>query len=468
VDVRKGERMEFIETVNGYINDFVWGVPCIILIMAVGIIMTVCLKGIQFCNWGFMVKQTYVKAFTKKDEGGDGDISSFQAAMVSVSAVVGSGNIAGVATAIVLGGPGALFWMLVAALVGCATKFAEIALGIKYRKKMSDGSWAGGPMYYLSEGLHQKWLGTLFAIFMIFAGFMISAVVDTNTMSAAINEQFGVNPVVSGVIFMVLTGVVIIGGITRIGEVCGLLSPLMAGAYLLCGLLVIILNIGRLPMAIGQILSLAFNPQAAGGGLAGASILMVMRYGFARGIFSNEAGIGTAAITHASAKVSEPGEQAIWGPLEVFVDTFVVCTISGLAVIMSGLWDTGIDGAALTMRAFDTLLPGHFGSYVVLGAEILFGFSCLISWYNYVEKAGDYLWGTKAKNALKILWLVFILVGSYTTLGLAWDLADTANGLMIIPNAIGIILLSKEVIKIKEEYYGRELPKYLAEKAAKK
>ncbi len=465
---KKEGNMEFIETVNGYINDFVWGVPCIILILAAGIIMTVCLKGIQFRNWGFLIRQTYVKAFTKKDEGGEGDISSFQAAMVSVSAVVGSGNIAGVATAIVLGGPGALFWMLVAALVGCATKFAEIALGIKYRKKMEDGSWAGGPMYYLSEGLHQKWLGTLFALFMIFAGFMISAVVDTNTMSAAINEQFGVNPMISGVIFMILTGIVIIGGITRIGEVCGLLSPLMAGAYLLCGILVIILNIGKLPMAIGQILALAFNPQAAGGGLAGASILMVMRYGFARGIFSNEAGIGTAAITHASAKVSTPGEQAVWGPLEVFVDTFIVCTISGLAVIMSGLWDTGIDGAALTMRAFDTLLPGHFGSYVVLGAEILFGFSCLISWYNYVEKAGDYLWGTRAKNILKILWLVFIVVGSYTTLGLAWDLADTANGLMIIPNAIGIILLSKQVIKMKEEFYDAELPKYEAEKKAKK
>lgn len=460
--------MEFIATVNGYINDFVWGVPCIILIMVVGIVMTVRLKFIQFRNWGFLIRQTYVKAFKgEKDESEDGDITSFQAAMVSVSAVVGSGNIAGVATAIVLGGPGALFWTLVAALVGCATKFAEIALGLKYREKMSDGSWAGGPMYYLANGLHQKWLGSLFAILMIFAGFMISAVVDTNTMAAAIQEQFGVNPMISGIVFMILTGIVIFGGITRIGEVCGLLSPFMAGAYLLCGLLVIILNITKLPTAIVQIITLAFNPRAAGGGLAGASIMMVMRYGFARGIFSNEAGIGTAAITHASAKVNSPGEQAVWGPLEVFVDTFVVCTITGLAVVMSGLWDTGIDGAALTMRAFETLLPGTFGSYVVLFAEVLFGFSCLISWYNYVEKAGDFLWGSKAKQILKALWLVFILVGSATTLGLAWDLADTANGLMIIPNTIGILLLGKEIVKIKEEYYDTELEKYKAGKAGR-
>ncbi len=462
--------MELISTVNGYINDFVWGAPCIILIMAVGVYMTIRLRFIQFRNWGFMIRQTYVKAFTKKDEPteDDGDISSFQAAMISVSAVVGSGNIAGVATAIVMGGPGALFWMLVAALVGMATKFAEIGLGIKYREKMPDGSYAGGPMYYLSRGLHQKWLGVLFAILMIISGFMISAVVDTNTMANAINEQFGLAPVVSGVIFAILTAAVIFGGITRIGDVCGLLSPFMAGAYLICGLLVVILNIDKVPGAIVQIITLAFNPSAAGGGLAGASVATVMRYGMARGIFSNEAGIGTAAITHASARVKTPGEQAIWGPLEVFVDTFIVCTISGLAVVMSGLYDSGADGAALTMRAFNSLLPGNWGAIVVLCAEILFGFSCLISWYNYVEKAGESLWGTKCRIVLRGLWIVFILLGSYSTLGLAWDLADTANGLMIIPNTIGLILLAKEVVQFKDEFYAEALPADRAAQAAKK
>ncbi len=460
--------MELIGTINSYINDFVWGVPCIVLLMGVGLYLTIVLKGIQFRNWGFLIRQTYVKAFTQKDTAGDGDITSFQAAMISVSAVVGSGNIAGVATAIVLGGPGAMFWMTLAALVGMATKFAEIGLGIKYREKMPDGSWAGGPMYYLSKGLNQKWLGALFACFMIFAGFMISAVVDTNTMAAALNEQFGFNPLICGGFFAILTGVVIFGGITRIGEVCGLLSPFMAGAYLLCGLMVIVLNIGQLPSAISQIFTLAFNPQAAGGGFAGASVAMVMRYGLARGIFSNEAGVGTAAITHASAKVNSPGEQAVWGPLETFVDTFVVCTISGLTVVMSGLWDSGIDGAALTMRAFDAMLPGNWGSYVVLGAVMLFGFSCLISWYNYVEKAGVSLWGIKCKPILKILWLIFIMIGSYTTLGIAWDLADTANGLMIIPNLIGILLLSKEVVQIKDDFYSVALPADRIAREAKK
>lgn len=457
--------MELIGTINGYINDFVWGVPCIVLIMGVGLITTIRLKGMQFKNWGFMLKHTYIKAFSKEGRaaGGDGDITSFQAAMVSVSAVVGSGNIAGIATAIVLGGPGAMFWMIVAALVGMATKYAEIGLGVKYREKMPDGSWAGGPMYYIANGMKVKWLGTVFAVLMIFAGFMISAVVDTNTMAAALNEQFGLNPVIVGVIFVVLTGIVIFGGITRIGEVCGLLSPFMAGAYLLCGLFVIVSNIGQLPTAIVQVISGAFNPASVTGGAVG-SVFMCMRYGLARGIFSNEAGIGTAAITHASAKVNTPGEQAIWGPMEVFVDTIVVCSISGLTIVMSGLWNTGVDGAALTMRAFSAMLPGNWGSYVVLGAVILFGFSCLISWYNYVEKAGVSMWGPKCKSVLKILWLVFILIGSYTTLGIAWDLADTANGLLIIPNMIAILLLGKEIVKMKNDFYDEELPKYKAGK----
>ncbi|MGI5906879.1 MAG: alanine/glycine:cation symporter family protein, partial [Candidatus Pararuminococcus gallinarum] len=294
--------MDTIAAINSAINNFVWGAPCIILIMGVGLFFTIRLKGIQFRNWGFMIKETYVKAFKKRDDkadsqGGEGEITSFQAAMASVSAVVGSGNIAGVATAIVMGGPGALFWMLVAALVGMATKYAEIGLGIKYREKASDGSYVGGPMYYLAKGLHAPWLGHIVAILVVFYSIVISAVVDTNTMTAALNETFGLNTMIGGVIFAVLTAIVIFGGITRIGEVCGLLSPIMAGAYLLCGLLVIVLNITKVPSAIATIVVSAFNPSAALGGAAGISILTVMRYGMARGIFSNEAGVGTAAIT---------------------------------------------------------------------------------------------------------------------------------------------------------------------------
>lgn len=463
-----------IVTINGVINDFVWGAPCIILIMGVGLWMTIKLKGIQFRNWGFLIKNTYVKAFKQaKDEDAagtksEGEITSFQAAMASISAVVGSGNIAGVATAIVAGGPGALFWMLVAALVGMATKFAEIGLGVKYREKLPDGTYAGGPMYYVAAGLKAPWLGKIVAVLFLFFSIVISAVVDTNTMSGALNEAFHLNPIIGGAIFAALTGIVIFGGVKRIGEVCGLLAPFMAGAYLFCGLLVIVLNIGQVPAAIAFIVKSAFNPSAAFGGAAGVTVMSVMRYGMARGIFSNEAGVGSAAVTHSSAKVSMPGEQAIWGPLEVFVDTFIVCTVSGLTIVLSGLWDSGTEGVALTMAAFNKLLPGNWGQYVVLIASVLFGYSCLITYYNYLEKGWINLVGsTKGKSVLRILWIVFIMIGSYSTLGFVWDLADTCNGLIIIPNLIALLIMSKEVIAMKDEFYDKAMPEYLAEKSKK-
>jgi len=465
--------MEVLERINGAVNDFVWGVPAIVLIIGVGLYLTIRLKGIQFRNWGFLINQTYVKAFKKAKvedaaEKKEGEITSFQAAMASVSAVVGSGNIAGVATAIVQGGPGALFWMIIAAIVGMATKFAEIALGVKYREKAEDGTMVSGPMYYISKGLRAPWLGKIVSVLFIFFSVIISAVVDTNTISLAFNEEFGVNPVVVGVIIAIVTGIVIFGGIKRIGEVCGLLSPFMAGAYLLFGIIILVMNITKLPAAIVLIVESAFNPQAALGGAMGITVKMAMTKGMARGIFSNEAGVGSAAVTHGAASVSHPGEQAVWGPLEVFVDTIVVCSITGLTIILSGLWTEGYDGAALTMAAFKMLLPGNWGQYIVLGAVLLFGFSCLITFYNYMEKGWISLFGIKGKNIVKVIWLIFILIGSYSTLGIVWDLADTCNGLIIIPNLIALAILAKQVVEIKEDYYGKELPVYEAEKNAKK
>ena len=460
--------MDLIASVNDAVNGFVWGAPAIILIMGVGIYLTIRLKGIQFRHWGFMIRNTYVKAFKKaKAESADdveGEITSFQAAMASVSAVVGSGNIAGVATAIVSGGPGALFWMEVAAIVGMATKYAEIALGVKYREKAPDGTFVGGPMYYIGKGLNAPWLGKIVAVLFLFFSVIISAVVDTNTIAEAFNSSFGINPIVMGVILAVLCGIVIFGGITRIGEVCGLLSPFMAGAYLLSGLFIILTHITAVPGAIAFIVRTAFNPDAAFGGAAGFGVMTVMRYGMARGIFSNEAGIGSAAVTHSAAAVAKPAEQAIWGPLEVFVDTCIVCTVTGLTIVLSGLWGSGADGVALTMAAFSKLLPGNFGQYIVLGAALLFGFSCLITFYNYMEKGWIYLFGVNGKTIVRIIWIIFILIGSYSTLGIVWDLADTCNGLIIIPNLIALVILANQVVKIKEDYYSEELPKYEAEK----
>ena len=470
--------MDFIVEINDAVNSFVWGWPAIILIFGVGIYLTIRLKGIQFRNIGFQIHNTYVKTFkdAKKEAKNDaeGEITSFQAAMASVSAVVGSGNIAGVATAIVSGGPGALFWMLVAAIVGMATKYGEIALGIKYREKAEDGTYVGGPMYYCAKGLHAPWLGKVIAVLFVFFSIVISAVVDTNTMSQALNESFGLNPIVAGVIFAVITGVVIFGGIKRIGEVCGLLSPFMAGAYLLCGLIIIITNITGVPAAIVTIVKAAFTPQAALGGAAGYGIMTAIRYGMARGIFSNEAGLGSASVTHAAAKVSEPGEQAIWGPLEVFVDTCIVCMVTGLTIVLSGLWNGGEeDGVALTMAAFNKLLPGNWGQYVVLAASVLFGFSCLITYYNYLEKSWISLAGKSSKSVktskliVRIIWLVFILIGSYSDLGLVWDLADTCNGIIIIPNLIALAVMASQIVKIKEDYWAKNLPLYKEEKGKK-
>ena len=448
--------MEWLLTVNDYVNGIVWGVPILLLILGTGIFFTIRLGFIQFRHPVRLFKDTVIKAFKKKDpeDKKPGELTSFQAAMTSVGAIVGSGNIAGVATAIVMGGPGALVWMIIAALFGMATKFAEIALGIYYRQVHEDGSVGGGAMYYLARGLKQKWLGILFSVLVIPFAFVISAVVDTNTIALVVEDSLKIPTDVTGIILAVSAAIVIFGGITRIGRASEIIAPFMGGAYILAGLCVIVLNLPDVPQAIGQIIQGAFNPQSITGGAVG-SVFVCMRYGIARGIYSNEAGLGTAAMVHCGAKVDHPVEQAVWGPVEVFLDTVLVCTVTALTIVLSGLWQTGLDGAVLTTRAFQAMLPGSIGSWICLGAIILFGFTCLISFYTYAERATTFIFGEKSKIVVKILWVITIFVGSQTTLGVAWDLADTFNGLMIIPNLIGILLLSGQVVKLKKEYFHK-------------
>lgn len=446
--------MNVLVQINDFVNGIVWGVPILVLIFATGVYFTVKLGFIQFRHPGFLFRNTIKKAFQKKDteKPAPGELTSFQAAMTSVSAIVGSGNIAGVATAIVVGGPGALFWMIVAALFGMASKYAEIALGLKYREINEDGSVRGGAMYYLSEGLHRKWLGILFSILVIPFSFVISGIVDSNTISLTIFDYYSVPTVVTGLVLAGITAIIILGGSKRIGHACAVIAPFMGGAYLIAGLLIIIVNITKVPSALGQIVKYAFEPASLAGGAAG-TLFLAIKSGVARGMYSNEAGLGTAAMVHCPAQVSHPGEQAVWGPVEVFLDTIVVCTISGLAIVLSGLWTTGIDGASLTVAAFDKMLPGRVGFYIAMGSVLLFGFSCIISYYNYAEQAACFIFGEKSKLIIKVLWIITVFVGSQTTLGFVWDLADTFNGLMIIPNLIGLILLSKEVVEIKNEYF---------------
>lgn len=447
--------MDFIVKVNDFVNGIVWGVPMLVLIFATGLFFTIRLGFFQFRHFGFLFKDTIVKAFKKKDnqEHAKGELTSFQAAMTSVSAIVGSGNIAGVATAIVLGGPGALFWMIVAAVFGMASKFAEITLGIKYRKFNEDGTVHGGAMYYLADGLKQKWLGILFAILVIPFAFVISGIVDTNTIATTLFDEFNIPTIATGIVLAAITGIIVFGGVKRVGYVCAVVAPFMGGAYLLAGLVIIIFNITQVPTALVTIFKAAFNPSAATGGLIG-SIFVTIRMGVARGMYSNEAGLGTAAMVHSSAKVSTPAEQGVWGPIEVFLDTIVVCTITALAIVMSGLWNSGLDGATLTVNAFRAMLPGDIGYWIAIGSVILFGFSCLISYYDYATQAAEYLFGERCKYVVRACWVITILIGSQTTLGFVWDLADTFNGLMIIPNLIGLLLLSNQVVAEKNKYFS--------------
>lgn len=467
---RRREYMDLIVTINDAVNNFVWGAPAIIMILITGIYLTVRLDFIQFKHMGYLFSRSVGKAFSKKGEGEkvDGEVTSFQAAMMSISAIVGSGNIAGVATAIVSGGPGALFWMVVAAFIGMATKFSEIALGIKYREIRKDGTVDGGPMYYISKGLHCRWLGVFMSICVIFYAIVISGIIDINTMAAVLDERFSVPTVGTGVFFAILTGICIFGGAKRIGHVCEVLAPFMGGAYILGGLLIIVLNISQVPGAIALILEAVFTPRAVTGGAVG-SIFIAMRYGCARGIFSNEAGVGSAAMVHCNATVQHPMEQAVWGPVEVFLDTVLVCSVSGIAVVMSGLYtDPDLDGARLTMAAFDKLLPGSWGGLITLGAVLLFGFSCLITFNIYVERGATFVFGEKVRPLIRILWVICVFVGAISGESVVWDIADTVNGIIIFPNLIALWVLSKELVEMKKEWTDPDMLRYKAEKEARR
>jgi len=398
------------------------------------------------------MKNTLGKMFYKSEEG-EGDISSGQAGLTAIAAVVGTGNIAGVATAIAMGGPGAVFWMWVSAFFGMATKFSEIALGIKYRERRKDGTFSGGAMYYLDKGLNSKFLAYFFSVMVIITYFIVGAIVDTNSMVLSLNEQWGIEPLVSGIVLAILAGVVILGGIKRMGRVCEIIAPFMGGLYILTGIAILVLNITHVPVAIGTIVKSAFTPMAATGGFAGSALATTVRMGFARGMFSNEAGLGSSPIIHSSARVTHPVDQGIWGVAEVFVDTILISSITGIAIIISGEWTTGVSGPALTMRAFNSLLPGNIGSYIVMASAILFGYSCLISANFYCERAGEYMFGPRVILPIRILWVIFIVIGSVGGLEFVWALADTANGLMSIPNLIALILLSGTVLKLKTEYF---------------
>ncbi len=448
--------MEKIIEINSFINGIVWGPYMLAFLVGTGIFLTFRLGFTQVVDFKFIMKNTVGKMFGKSNTGADGDITSSQAGLSAIAAVVGTGNIAGVATAIAIGGPGAIFWMWLSAFFGMASKFSEITLGIKYREKMKDGSVAGGAMYYLDKGLHSKFLSYFFCVMVIIAYFIMGAVVDTNSVALSVQEQWGIQPIITGIVLAAATGVVILGGIKRMGRVCEYLSPFMGGLYIIAGLAVILLNINKVPGAFALIFSSAFKPIAATGGFVGATFGQMVKMGIARGLFSNEAGMGSSPILHSSAQVNHPIEQSIWGVAEVFIDTMLICTMTALPIVISGEWTTGVSGVALTMRAFNATLPGNIGSYIVLGSVLLFGYSCLITVNFYCERAGEYLFGQGVIKPIRYLWILFIVIGSIGGLEFVWDLADTANGLMAIPNLIGLIFLSGTVVSLKKDFFSNK------------
>ncbi|MGW8228479.1 MAG: alanine/glycine:cation symporter family protein [Gammaproteobacteria bacterium] len=437
---------DFITQLNG----LVWGPAMLVLILGTGIFLMLGLRLMPLRRIGYGFRMLWQG---RKGEG-EGDISPFNALMTSLSATIGTGNIAGVATAIFLGGPGALFWMWCTALVGMATKYAEAVLAVQFRETDEKGNHIGGPMFYIRNGLkgHWAWLGTTFAIFGALAGFGIGNTVQANSVAHALNSNIGISPLVTGLCMAGLAALVLIGGIRRIAVVAGKLVPFMAITYVLAGLLVLVLNASEIPTAIELIVKHAFTPVAATGGFAGAAVWAAIRFGVARGVFSNEAGLGSAPIAHAAATTTSPVRQGTIAMLGTFIDTIIICSITGLVIIVSGAWTAGENGASLTAAAFESSLPG-VGGYIVTFGISLFAFTTLLGWSFYGEKCVEYLFGVRSITPFRTLWIIAIPIGATAQLNFVWLLADTLNALMALPNLTALILLSPLVFKLTRNYF---------------
>ena len=439
-----------IEAIVGKVGAFAWGPPMLIFLVGTGFYLTVVLRGLQFTKMWYALWLALVKRKEETDE--PGDISHFQALMTALSATVGTGNIAGVATAIAAGGPGALFWMWITGLVGMATKYGEAVLAVKYRIKDEKGEMSGGPMYYIANGLGWKWLGTLFAIFAAVAAFGIGNMVQSNSVADAVEATFNVPFYVTGIVLMIFTALVVLGGIKSIGRITGVVVPIMIIFYMGGSLIILLLNITGIPAALALVVKEAFTPTAASGGFAGATVMMAIRMGVARGVFSNESGLGSAPIAAAAAQTKHPVLQALVSMTQTFIDTIIVCTMTGLVLIMTGAWDSGKTGAELTSYAFDLGVPG--GEYIVTIGLILFAYSTILGWCYYGEKSVEYLFGQMAVKPYRYLFIVVVGLGAVAKLNFVWSLSDTFNGLMAIPNLIGLLALSPIIVKETKNFFA--------------
>ena len=440
-----------MEAVITEINAWAWGVPMQVLLLGTGIFLTLGLGLLPWRKLGFAFR-LLLGGFKGQ---GEGDIPPFRALMTSLSATIGTGNIAGVATAMTLGGPGALFWMWLTALFGMAMKYAEAVLAVRYREQDDRGGFSGGPMYYIRNGLGPRFaiLSGAFALFGAMAGFGLANTVQSNSVAQVLGDQFEVHWLTTGLVLMVVVGAVILGGIRRIAATASAVVPVMAIAYVAMSALVIALHIEQVPEALGTIIDSAFNGASAAGGFAGASVWAAIRFGVARGIFSNEAGLGSAPIAHAAARTNEPVEQGLIAMLGTFIDTLVVCTMTGLVIMLTGVLESGISGASLTASAFGSAIPG--GELVVTVGVVLFATTTMIGWSFYGERCVVYLFGTGGIMPFRVLWVLAIPLGAATDLGLIWLIADTLNAFMAIPNLIALILLSPVVFTLSKSYFTR-------------
>lgn len=419
-----------------------WGPWLLALLLGTGCWLTVRLRGIQIRLLFYSLRLTF-----SRERGGEGDISHFGALSTALAATVGTGNIAGVSAAVALGGPGAIFWMWLTGLVGMATKYCEGFLAVKFREVNHRGEISGGPMYYLEKGLGKKWLGVSFAFFGAMAAFGIGNMVQANTTVHALNGSLGVSSIFVGGVMMLLTGMVIIGGIKRIAEVASYLVPLMVLIYFSGALIVILNNLDGLGTGIKMILEDAFTGTAATGGFAGASLASTIRYGVARGLFSNESGMGSAPIAAAAAKTNQPAKQALVSMTGTFIDTLVVCSLTALALSSTGVWVSGETGVALTLQAFSAGLPGLWGNMIVTIGTATFAFSTILAWEYYGEKCFEYLFGEKYILFYRYAWVIFVFVGAQIKLDMVWNFSDAMNALMAIPNLIGLVLLSGTLVR---------------------
>lgn len=468
--------IQTITNVNSAVNNFVWGIPMLVLLVGTGILMTCLTKFFQLTHIGHWMKQTIGGIFgdkhvTEHTGAEDKSITQFQSLCTALAATIGTGNIVGVASALISGGPGAIFWMWIVAFFGMMTNYSENVLGIFYRRKNKNGEWSGGAMYYLRDGLGAKpgckqigaILAVLFSAFCLLASFGIGNMSQINSIAGNMKSAFHIPPLVTGIILMVIAALVIVGGLKRIATVAEAIVPFMAIVYVIGALAIFIMNIGTAPAVFGAIFKGAFGMKAVGGGIVGSGVKMAVTWGMKRGVFSNEAGLGSSVMVHSNSNVKEPVRQGMWGIFEVFADTIVVCTLTAFAVLSSGLIDleTGAvlsenAGSALVGEAFATKF-GAIGPMFIAIAILLFAFTTVLGWSHYGTKAFEYLFGTSATIVYKVIFVVFIVIGATMNLSLAWDLSDTFNGLMAIPNLIGVLVLSPVVFKITKNYVDRVL-----------